>query len=603
MSLPLILSNPPRRSNVSKSTTFSNTNLVAEYPKNSTAGLKIKTTIPNTKVGLEPPKVIPEPIITPEKPFPTTDPSTIGLTPTPTANTQWMTNTNPSVSSPNSQWMTNTNPIVSNSPQWKGISYTPPPVTPSLSPPPLSSPSLSPPPTVEVVLPTPSSPRQPSLSPSSPRQTPVQQPVQPSPSSPRQTPVVQPVVQPAQQPVQSVQQTPPSPKQITPTMPTAQTMPMSPQVPLPSVQAKSIPSPQSMKITDFTFSQPEKELSISKEMMSSNVRSPYVEMQPPELPKPTFSPGSASSEKSSMSSVKSNPEMLNINDDGRKILASTGYTVIGSVSVKHKDGTQTLFMRALNPIGCIVLVRMDSGSHVVTNPADLSMIESVESSSLDRATMSGIYNSVNPFVKGAAVQCKSGFCVIETSMQDSTEFVQHNYQNADAVQIGKAYSEEWMTDSNKMIVYPIVSLKDIQTDPVRTLQYTDIACVNIRNQATRRGEMDIKHFDQEYQRMSDICKATVSQYKTLRTSLMADLEIRRTNARRTVSIDRSRMDSRSRESLERDYNSNMNAMRREEELLMEMNKIARTVGDLSIDFQSLSEKMIALSKIMSNIII
>ena len=208
------------------------------------------------------------------------------------------------------------------------------------------------------------------------------------------------------------------------------------------------------------------------------------------LPKPSLSPRSGSSmgpiiQPSTTPQISNDanniqfgtPQGMIENQDILKLLADRGYMPFRTTMVKGNNGNVPKYVKAINDRGNTVYVKIDMDGNVMTQPGDLTTIESKEATSVPLSVKIGAYNCAGLDVCAVALECDDGICML---MKDDDT----NMKEVMLTKVEKR-SEEGIVEGDSPIAYPVVRLSEILENPVMTSKIIDDATVKMRNAAVQ----------------------------------------------------------------------------------------------------------------------
>ena len=210
-------------------------------------------------------------------------------------------------------------------------------------------------------------------------------------------------------------------------------------------------------------------------------------------------------------SIDQEPIISRVNEKQsiENMLKSYLYTPLAKVIVKTENGKSGEFIKAINPTGIIVFVRLDDGGYVSIDKCDLTMVKKATTDMIPYSVKKCSLEMVTPHSSGVVIECKDGICVIERG--DRGTPIETNYiytEDASAHHEGNASIIERKGDAylrdDTMMAHPIVSIKDIKANHILAVEY-----------AERSNERLFRQSETE-------CKAILDNFNTVFGSLSVE---------------------------------------------------------------------------------
>ncbi len=162
-----------------------------------------------------------------------------------------------------------------------------------------------------------------------------------------------------------------------------------------------------------------------------------------------------------------------------------GYEPIQRVTVQRNGQPQMTYIKARSPLGFYVFVEIDAAGYIKYSPTDLTMSESVRGTSLpiSESYKRGAYDDLG----NTMVICNEGVCKLDQD-PDSTSVRETNFTF-----ISETLNETILPEKS-VLAYPIVRMKEIETNPGLVLRTTSAATARLRENAYRSCTNEIRSY-------------------------------------------------------------------------------------------------------------
>ncbi len=116
------------------------------------------------------------------------------------------------------------------------------------------------------------------------------------------------------------------------------------------------------------------------------------------------------------------PEGMIENQDILRLLSDRGYMPFRTTLIQGTNGMIPKYVKAINDRGNTVYVMIDMDGNIMTQPGDLTTIETTEATSVPLSVKMGAYNCAGLDVCAVALECDDGICMLmrddDTNMKE-----------------------------------------------------------------------------------------------------------------------------------------------------------------------------------------
>lgn len=164
--------------------------------------------------------------------------------------------------------------------------------------------------------------------------------------------------------------------------------------------------------------------------------------------------------------------------DIEKLLVQNGYTIISKYTIRNDESAlSVIYLKCYNSDSHTIFVMLDVDGSIglMSDDIDKTIVSVSESSSIDHSIKNSASECVSTLCSGVALQCTDELCTILRENDGSTN--QTSFISSDS-------------DSTKTnpLVYPIVRLSEIITDPNGALSRVSAVSTRIFAEAMKRSE-------------------------------------------------------------------------------------------------------------------
>lgn len=206
------------------------------------------------------------------------------------------------------------------------------------------------------------------------------------------------------------------------------------------------------------------------------------------VPKTTQDSSQKSSETSSLQPTKTDKSVI----DFPKEVSSYGINPYEKILINDNDGESLRYIRGETPDGQLVLIDLDVNGSCQTCPSDISYSKKQPQTSIRE--MFPLDDLL--FIKGVALQCDSGMCVVDRSGIDYDEF---------------DLSENISHSNRPIIGLPIILYSDLKSSPRSVIKKAEESARVLQNRLSRKYTNDIVRLTQDVEEMSKSYKNLVDK--------------------------------------------------------------------------------------------
>jgi hypothetical protein len=296
--------------------------------------------------------------------------------------------------------------------------------------------------------------------------------------------------------------------------------------------------------------------------------SPPMDKTPPKsLIATPPSPLSPKNSKLLASSLK--VEKKEVSETVEAILMSYGYFPISKFFDTTNDEGIILYIKCRNRYGETVYVDMDDIDFASEDETAI-FVRQGKLKEIPLAIKVGDLECVDDIVCGLAYDCKDGFCVVKGSKDKTDSYV---------------YKEEFKSRSlsgSDGIPHPVISMKEIKSDPTNTLKMTHKAVERIRNKV-----------EEDSRRRIEESKESVKNFMTAYSEFIAYVQTLEQGYNKTIETLQSFSDGNYAIMLSKDKESQeyKDALRKQRKISSEIYLRGQKLQELIVTSRNLSERL------------
>ena len=166
------------------------------------------------------------------------------------------------------------------------------------------------------------------------------------------------------------------------------------------------------------------------------------------------------------------PSGLVEDQDILKLMVSKGFQPFNVVMVQTPQGNMAKYIKAISSNGNTLYVVIDREGNVMTQPGDLTTVETNNATSIPLSAKIDAYNCAGLDVCAVALECGDGVCML---MRDDDA----KMKEIMLTKVEKR-SDEALVESDSPIGYPVVRLSEILQNPVLVTKIIDTNTRKIR---------------------------------------------------------------------------------------------------------------------------
>ncbi len=171
------------------------------------------------------------------------------------------------------------------------------------------------------------------------------------------------------------------------------------------------------------------------------------------------------------------PQGMVENQDILRLLAEKGFMPFNTIMVNESNGLTARYVKAIDKHGNTSYILIDIDGNIMTQPGDLTTIQTSTATSIPLSAKVGAYDCVGLDVCAVALECEDGVCVL---MRDDEANMKEIMLEKE-----KKRADEALIESDSPLAYPVVRLSEIIENPTLVLKIIDDTTVKMRRAAIK----------------------------------------------------------------------------------------------------------------------